>query len=164
MSNWPGGKPEYIQAFSPDTCGCVLHVAIDPALIGTPDLVHRYVTPQEASDIFEAHQIQYPEKTIAISKQQWRESFPAKLCAAHEVHGHSQARYDAVLEENQRKNKVVHTLEQNIGIKSATFMFSFDADRRLTISHEALSVESLPELQATVDSEHGQGKVVLKHG
>ncbi len=152
---------EHIQSWSPDTCGCSLHTALDKDL---PDVPPRYVTPEEAADIFEAHQLAHPERTLTLSKSQWRDTFPAKLCAAHSVHGHTQARHDIVLEENQRKNKVVNLLGDKTGTRPSEFRFAFDVDRILSVSHPSLDSGAVHNLQTALDQVHGQGKVRLSNG
>lgn len=87
-----------------------------------------------------------------------------KACIGHNHHTDPHQHYAQVLEENQRKNKVVNLLGETMAVKSSEFSFEFDDDRNLIVSHSQLSVTHVKEFQSKFDQEHGKGKVIIKHG
>lgn len=84
-----------------------------------------------------------------------------KPCEAHKHHTDKHQHFAAVLEENQRKNKVVNYLAEKHGVTPHDFAFSFNASRALDISHPTLDVSTS---QAEIDQLHGKGKVKLSRG
>ncbi len=84
-------------------------------------------------------------------------------CDAHKQHD-LHAGHAAVIEENQRKNKVVNQLADKLATKPTEFVFGFDENRVLKVSHSSLDSGAIAKLQVQVDQEHGIGKVKLGLG
>lgn len=114
----------------PDTCNCVIEYEWDPAV------------PQDAR--------------VHTARS-------AKPCAVHAtiqaLSGHV-GTHAAVLDENQRKNKVVGAArETNPTLTDDDVAWSFDAQRVLHVSLRGLPRQALNALQAKADTAHGVGKV-----
>ncbi len=152
---------EHIQMWSPDTCGCSFHQAVDRHTLGTEDVQIRFVSPDEAAQVFDDYRQRNPNTTHKLAKSQWLELFPSKLCDVHTHHGHTQARYDAATEENQRKNHVVNLLQETTGVKPTEFRFQFDSDRVLTVVHPSLTAEIQKQVDSEIETKHGKGRVKL---
>jgi hypothetical protein len=154
-------KDEYIQMWSPDTCGCVIHQAVDRNTLYTDDVQIRYVSPEEAANIFETHKNRHPDRAHKISKEAWAAMCPAQLCDAHGEHGHTKKRYAVVVEENQRKNHVVNLLAEKLSAKASEISFKFDKGRVLSVAHASLTAAVRDAVMPEIEAKHGKGKVIL---
>ena len=154
---------EYIQIWTPDTCECALHQAIDEDKVGTQELAIRFVTPDEAADLFAAYRAAKPNNSIPMTKDEWKKAHGnVKLCKAHEVHGHTKARYDAVMNDNRKKN-VTFAVAAGVStdVTPDTYKWLFDADRNLqvTFTHKNVTADMKNQIQAACDLQFGNGKV-----
>ena len=67
-----------------------------------------------------------------------------------------------VIEENQRKNLVVHLLAERVGVKPTELPFSFDEARKLVIRHASLTEDMAKQVMPEIETVHGKGKVILR--
>ena len=111
---------DYVQIWSPDTCGCIVHQAGDQDAADT-SRVMRYVTHAQAVEVHLKHFLARPRTTrrhiwgpfnIPIWLR-WRLALyflikhlqpAARLCPAHRALGYTGEMYETVRELNIRKN------------------------------------------------------------
>ena len=111
---------DYVQVWSPDTCGCIVHQAGDQDAADT-SRVMRYVTYEEAVEIHVRHFWARPESTnykvwwsMPRKSKSGRLKSPKRiialvqphprLCPAHLALGYTGEMYETVRELNTRKN------------------------------------------------------------
>lgn len=136
-----------ITKWSPDTCKCVLHFQWDTEEVVTEEH-DRTLTPVWVTDSPNPKDNSY-------------------LCPIHAGLGHSgnPTLMPIVLEENQRKNKVLGILQRDVksNFSNEDYGWEFDADRKLTVNLKGLSLnqQQLNALKSTIDSELGADKVTV---
>lgn len=153
-----------VQLWSPDTCGCTIHQSFDDSL--PPELVViSYVTREEAQAIHDARSRIKPLTTS-------REPQPAcNLCPAHAPLGHTMDKYNCVVEENTRKNKIFGELQKmfpEITSDEYTWEFSSNAVhdksqfRTCTVTcKRAMTPVQKTQLLAACATQFGLGKVSI---
>ena len=144
-----------ISLWSPDTCGCVIHIAYDDTL-KPEERVYTYVSEAEAKAI---HQTRIDAK---VPNTNTNPQPVAVLCPAHASLGAVAALHTAVLGENQRKN-ITLGLAMNMvsAIKLENYVWSFDKDRVLQVSFAGVAVNTKQksDIQSAADIQFGPGKV-----
>ena len=114
-----------IRIWSPDTCGCVIHLVGEQDEKGWRMLDEPYVTWEEAQIIHENFKKLVP--TANPNPQP-----PARVCDAHKDHGATKKMCDHVRDENSRKNIALGTVLDNVpNLKIEDIAWSFDIDRKL---------------------------------
>jgi len=147
-----------IQLWSPDTCGCVIHLAYDDRLPAT-ERTFTYVTEAQAEAIVKARR-DAGERNINPNPQP-----PAVLCAAHTPHGFTASLLSQVMEENQRKNITFGQAQQLIpALKVENYNWSFDNNRVLQVSFTGVAVNQNQRnnLQSAMDIQFGPGLIKIK--
>lgn len=145
-----------IQLWSPDTCGCVIHLAYDDTL-PPEQRVLTPVTEEEAEAIVDARR-QAGEKGINPNRQP-----PAKLCAAHAHLGHTPARLKQVKSENDSKNIAFGVAKEVIPeLEVGEFKWSFDAQRKLQVEMPNRSTGDRNRVRAAINSRFGVNTVIVK--
>lgn len=115
----------------PDTCGCVLIIEWDsdaPA----EDRQHRPVV----------HAIHSETHEVVES---------ARTCEHHAKHGRDHvAHYEAVLAENQFKNRAVGALATTLGVEPQSVIWGYGPDRRLILGHRELTPDWHERIRAAL--------------
>ncbi len=144
-----------IMLWSPDTCGCVIHIAYDDTL-PPASRVYTYVSEAEAQAI---HQARIDAK---VPNTNPNPQPSAVLCPAHASLGPVIALFNAVRGENQRKNLTLG-LAMNVvsAIKLENYVWSFDKDRILQVSFVGVAVNTNQKnnIQAAIDVQFSPGLV-----
>lgn len=91
----------------------------------------------------------------------------AEVCETHRALGHTESKthFDAVVEENQRKNSTfMLAVESEPELTTADYEWSFDADRNLVVAFhgKGLSNTTKAELESAAAVDFGAGKVVVR--
>lgn len=140
-----------ITTWTPDTCGCQIHYAWDDSV------------PAE-------ERIHSPVEGVTAHGGTF---IPTKRCQHHEHHKDTRAHHDAVLEENQRKNKLhAHVMEcfpeltriDDRGIthlKEDALSWSYDTERALNVTIHGVAAEHKTAYQKKADIHLGRGKVII---
>lgn len=142
-----------ILLWSPDTCGCTLHLAYDSNL--PPDQrTFTPVTEDEAEAIVQRRR-DAGEKNINPSRQP-----PAVLCPVHAPLGHTPARHKQVMQENQAKNRAFgHAQALMPDLKPEEYVWSFDDKRNLQATIARMNPGQKAQVQKALDAEFGPGSV-----
>ena len=86
-----------IRLWSPDTCGCIIHLSGEETPDGWVQDIEPYVTREEAESIH----IKY---RAAVSHANPDDQPPSRVCPAHAHLGPTTECYNVVLKENRAKN------------------------------------------------------------
>lgn len=111
----------------------------------------------------------HPDTCACAIEYTWDSSVPAeervhtasrivRKCAAHSSIGDHHAHFSLVLEENQRKNKVLGAVTADLPVD---IKWRFDVQRVLHVELPNITPEHKATIQEHVDAEHGPGKVAV---
>ena len=147
-----------VNLWSPDTCGCVLHVVFDDS---DPAVPVKFATLDQAVQI---HRDRFLARPATTKNPDLEPQPPAVICSAHASLGHTSSRHDAVMGENRRKNIAFAVAQANIpNITPEQYRWNFDLNRALSMSFSGVSVSPQQKIaiQAACDIQFGPGLVAV---
>src|SRR4051812_20106524 len=124
---------EQIQLWSPDTCGCVFHQAVDP-----DTGIVRFISRDEAVEIHQKLYEANPGGIMNPSANPQPQSCSSDsdcTCIMHSAKKGfltNEDAYAAATEDNQLKNKVFATLEKEHDISRENYQWAYTEDRVLS--------------------------------